>query len=252
MVTVDMRPPGLGTPLLEAVLARDAADRIQGVSRPEGQSPNSQERAHLVDLVQTSSFGVANRGLTVRSAHPKEARYASPAPRFPDEDEPDDEQPGVSIRPLSHHDLDAILGGLEADRDSLLAGTTANRPVVAPRVRATVGRPDASAEVAYQARRAVELAAWLRGLPWRATLILGVGVVVGLLAPRLGLLAGVAAAGIAGWVLRFAPPRRPGRGGAAPSGSAAPPACWAGWSGMAGRCCTTWPSQAPGPTSTTL
>src|SRR6266545_6716721 len=68
MVTVDMRPPGLGTPLLEAVLARDAADRIQGVSRPEGQAPNSQERAHLVDLLQTSSFGVGNRGLTVRSA----------------------------------------------------------------------------------------------------------------------------------------------------------------------------------------
>ena len=127
---------------------------------------------------------------------------ASPAGPLPFEDEPD-EQPGVSIRPLSHPDLDAILAHLEADRDSLLAGTSADRPVVAVRVRATVGRPGASAQTAYRARRAVELAGWLRGLPWRATLTLGVGVAAGLLTPRLGLLAGVAAAGVTGWGLRF-------------------------------------------------
>jgi hypothetical protein len=130
---------------------------------------------------------------------------ASPAARFPYE--PDDEQPGVSIRPLSHADLDAILAGLEDDSDSLLAGTPADRPVVAVRVRATVGRPGASAQAAYQARRAVELAGWLRGLPWRAALTLAVGGAAALFAPRLGLLVGVLAAGAAGWALRFRPSR---------------------------------------------
>jgi hypothetical protein len=126
---------------------------------------------------------------------------ASQAGPFPDD--PDDELPGVSIRPLSHHDLDALLAGLEDDRDSLLAGTTADRPVVALRVRATVGRPGASAHTAYQARRAGEFATWLRGLPWRLVVTLGIGVAAGLLALRLSLLAGVAATGLAGWALRF-------------------------------------------------
>ncbi len=126
---------------------------------------------------------------------------ASPAPRFPDE--PDNEQPGVSIRPLSHADLDAILAHLEDDRDSLLAGTAADRPVVAIRVRATVGRPGASAHAAYQSRRVVELTRWMRGLPWRAAATLASGTAVGLLAPRLSVLAGALAAGVAGWVLRF-------------------------------------------------
>jgi Nuclease-related domain len=129
---------------------------------------------------------------------------ASPAGPFPDEYEPDDdEQPGVSIRPLSHRDLDAILAHLEQDRDSLLAGTPADRPVVAVRVRATVGRPGASAHATYQTRRAGELAGWLRGLPWRLAVTLSAGAVAGLLTPRLGLLAGVGAAGVAGWAVRF-------------------------------------------------
>jgi hypothetical protein len=127
---------------------------------------------------------------------------ASPAPRFPDEPDEDD-QPGLTIRPLAHADLDAILGHLEDDRDSLLAGTAADRPMIAVRVRATVGRPGASAQAAYQARRAGELAGWLRGLPWRLVVTLGAGVAAALLVPRLGLLVGVAAAGVAGWVLRF-------------------------------------------------
>jgi hypothetical protein len=130
---------------------------------------------------------------------------ASPAPRFPDEYEPDDEQPGLTIRPLSHADLDAILAHVEQDRDSLLAGTPADRPVVAVRVRATVGRPGASAHAAYRQRRAVELAGWLRSLPWRAATTLGAGVAAALLTPRLGLLVGVAAVGLAGWALRFRP-----------------------------------------------
>jgi hypothetical protein len=71
------------------------------------------------------------------------------------------------------------------------------------RVRAGVGRPGASAHAAYQARRAGELAGWLRGLPWRLAVTLGAGAVAGLLTPRLGLLVGVAAAGAAGWAVRF-------------------------------------------------
>src|SRR6266511_2259047 len=128
---------------------------------------------------------------------------ASPAGQFPDEYEPDDDQPGLSIRPLSHADLDAILDDLQDDRDSLLAGTSADRPVVAVRVRAAVGRPGASAHAAYQARRASELAAWMRSLPWRAALTLGVGATTGLLAPRLSLLAGATATSLVGWALRF-------------------------------------------------
>jgi hypothetical protein len=129
---------------------------------------------------------------------------ASPAPPFPYEPD-DDEQPGVWIRPLSHADLDAILAEAGADRDSLLAGTHADRPVLALRVRATVGRPGASAQAGYQARRARELAGWLRGVPWRAALTLAAVMPAALLVPRLGLLAGVAAAGAAGWALRFRP-----------------------------------------------
>ena len=125
----------------------------------------------------------------------------SPAGPFPNE--PDDEQPGLSIRPLAHDDLDAILAHLDDDPDELLAGTGADRPVVAVRVRATVGRPGASAHAAYQRRRAVELAGWLRGLPWRLAVTLGVGVAAAPLAPRLSLLAGVAAASLAGWAMRF-------------------------------------------------
>jgi Nuclease-related domain len=72
-------------------------------------------------------------------------------------------------------------------------------------VRATIGRPGASAQAAYRQRRAGELAGWLHGLPWRAAAALGAGTAAGLLAPRLGLLAGALAAAVAGWALRFRP-----------------------------------------------
>jgi hypothetical protein len=148
---------------------------------------------------------------------------ASPAGRFPYGS--DDERPGVWIRPLSKDDLAAILAEAGADPDSLLAGTSADRPVLALRVRATVGRPGGSAEAAYQARRASELAGWRRGVPWRAAVTLAAGLAAWLLAPRLGLLAGLAAAGAAGWALRFRPSPEARRGGAAPLASAAPPGC---------------------------
>jgi hypothetical protein len=113
----------------------------------------------------------------------------------------DDEQPGVSIRPLSHADLAALLAHLDQrdqhhdqheDLDDDPAWPAMPTPVVAVRVRATVGRPGASAEAAYRRRRAAEWAAWTRTLPWRAAAVLAAGAGVGMLA----------AVGLA-WVLRF-------------------------------------------------
>src|SRR5688500_5245542 len=87
----------------------------------------------------------------------------------------DDEQPGVSIRPLRHRDLEALLAHLdhhEYDRDE---GRAAG-PVVAVRVRASVGRPGASAHAQYRRRRAAEGARWIRTLPWRVAAVLATGV----------------------------------------------------------------------------
>jgi Nuclease-related domain len=80
---------------------------------------------------------------------------------------------------------------------------------VAVRVRASVGRPGASAHAEYRRRRAAELAVWSRGLPWRAAAVLAAGLLAGLLATHLvpyltALAAVVAVAGLA-WQLRFRP-----------------------------------------------
>jgi Nuclease-related domain len=121
----------------------------------------------------------------------------------------DDEQRGMSIRPLSHADLAALLAHLHQhdhnqDLDDDPAGPA---PVVAVRVRATVGQPGASAQATYRRRRAAEWAAWTRTLPWRATTVLAAGAGIGLLAaevaPRLAGLAGLLAAAALAWVLRF-------------------------------------------------
>jgi Nuclease-related domain len=120
----------------------------------------------------------------------------------------EDDRPSGSVRPLSQADLQAILAHLtDDDPEELLAGTDADRPVVAVRVRASVGRPGGSAHSRWRELRATEWVAWARTLPWRVAVILGVGVgggVLGsLLAPRLGLVLGVLAAVAAGWGLRF-------------------------------------------------
>jgi len=113
------------------------------------------------------------------------------------------------VRPLSQADLQAILNHLGDDPDQLLASTGADRPVVAMRVRATVGRPGGSAQARWRQARAAEWAAWTRTLPWRMAATLGIGVGGGLLgsllAPRLGLAAAGVAASTAGWGLRFRP-----------------------------------------------
>jgi hypothetical protein len=124
----------------------------------------------------------------------------------------DDEQPGVSIRPLSHADLAALLARLDQhdpdqDLDDDPAWPDAPGPVVAVRVRATVGRPGASAHAAYRRHRAAEWAAWTRTLPRRAAAVLAAGAGIGLLAaqvaPRLAGPAGLLAAAGLAWVLRF-------------------------------------------------
>jgi Nuclease-related domain len=119
----------------------------------------------------------------------------------------DEDRPSGSVRPLSQADLQAILAHLAEDPDELQAGTGADRPVVAVRVRASVGRPGGSAHARWRRLRTAEWAAWIRTLPWRAAATLGIGAVGGLLgsllAPRLGLVLGGLAAVAAGWGLRF-------------------------------------------------
>jgi Nuclease-related domain len=121
----------------------------------------------------------------------------------------DHDRPSGSVRPLSPADLQAILAHLGDDPDQLLAGTGVDRPVVAVRVRATVGRPGGSAQAKWRQERALEWAAWTRTLPWRLAATLGIGVAGGLLGnplrPWLGLVLGVLAAVAAGWGLRFRP-----------------------------------------------
>jgi Nuclease-related domain len=109
----------------------------------------------------------------------------------------DQEQPGVSIRPLSPADLQALLAHLDHqdEKKRPLAGgeAAAGGPVVAVRVRASVGRPGASAHGEYRRRRAIDRDAWTRSLPWRAAAVLAIGLlawkVAAQLAPRLAPLA---------------------------------------------------------------
>jgi hypothetical protein len=134
---------------------------------------------------------------------------------FPWDDE-DDDQPGVSIRPLSQADLDQILAHLEHDQDL--------EPKPPPRFRSAArpaatsrpmplgsGRPGGSAQAEYQRRRAAELAAWARTLLWRVAALLGAGLAAFVAATLLSLPlparsgAAVAAVAVVGWRLRFRP-----------------------------------------------
>ena len=74
----------------------------------------------------------------------------------------DDDRPSGSVRPLSQADLQTILAHLTSDPDELLAGTGADWPVVAVRVRATVGRPGGSAQARWRRLRAAE---WVGATP---------------------------------------------------------------------------------------
>jgi hypothetical protein len=176
----------------------------------------------------------------------------------PDRDWPscDDDQPGVSIRPLSQADLAALLNQHHhEDRGDDLPGPGGPAPVLAVRVRASVGRPGASAHARYRRRRAIEWTAWTHSLPWRAAAILAGGLGAELLAaqllPPLAGLAGLLAAAILAGDCASGSPLTPWPGGAARSGSGAPPASWPRSSGAAGRSCMTWPSRVRRRTSIT-
>jgi hypothetical protein len=168
----------------------------------------------------------------------------------------DEDRPSGSVRPLSQADLQAILAHLNSDpdQDELLAGSGADRPVPAVRVRASVGRPGGSAQARWRQERAAEWANWTRTLPWRVAAILGAGAAGGvlgsLLAPRLGLVLGGLAALAAAGGCGSGPAETPSPGGVGRRGSGAPPDCSARWNGTAGRSCTTWPSHIARPTST--
>jgi Nuclease-related domain len=73
----------------------------------------------------------------------------------------------------------------------------------------SLGHPGRSARTHYRYRRAAELAAWIHSLPWRAPLVLAVGLAAGALAAQAGLpgagLAGLTVAVLVGWRLRFRP-----------------------------------------------
>jgi hypothetical protein len=141
----------------------------------------------------------------------------------------DDDRPSGSVRPLSQADLQAILAHLGDDPDQLLAGTGADRPVVAVRVWASVGRPGGSAQAAWRRLRAAEWAAWMRTLLWRLAATFaggaGGGVLGSLLAPRLSLVLGALAAVAGGWDCGSSPARRRSPGGAVRRGSDAPLGC---------------------------
>jgi len=152
----------------------------------------------------------------------------------------DDDRPSGSVRPLSQADLQAILAHLGDDPKQLLASTGADRPVVAVRVRATVGRPGGSAQAQWRRLRAAEWATWTRTPPWRVAATLGVavggGVLGRLLVPRLGLVVGALAAMAAGCGLRFKPSPDAVAWAAGDDRGAAhrPPALPAGAAGMGG------------------
>ena len=124
---------------------------------------------------------------------------ANPRPIPPDPDDLwpscDEQPPGISIRPLRHGDFQALLAHLhhhehDDEDEGLVAGPAGRRPatggpVVAVRVRASVGRPGASAQAEYRRRRAAERASWTHGLPWQAGTVLAVGIIAGLLAAQL-------------------------------------------------------------------
>jgi hypothetical protein len=151
---------------------------------------------------------------------------ARPQPTQPEPDDLwpacDEEPPGISIRPLSQGDLQALVAHLARDdrphdqdqEEGRVAGPAGRwpavvRPVVALRVRASVGRPGASAHAEYRRRCGVERAGWTHTLPWRVAAVLAGGVTAWLLGAQLapdlaGLLVVAVAAGL-GWRLRFRP-----------------------------------------------
>jgi hypothetical protein len=68
----------------------------------------------------------------------------------------DGDRPSGSVRPFRQADLQGILAHLNEGSEELLAGTSADQPVVAMRVRASVGRAGGSAHARWRRMRAAE------------------------------------------------------------------------------------------------
>jgi hypothetical protein len=134
---------------------------------------------------------------------------------------------GLSVRELSAEELQRFLDAHAGQPAQLLgSGWAALNPSGNPEgvpgtppagtaaasaepVTGSHGRPGRSALVEYRRRRGLELAAWTRSLAWRAPLVAGAGITGAVLAAQAGLpragLAGLAAAVLVGWRLRFRP-----------------------------------------------
>jgi hypothetical protein len=85
----------------------------------------------------------------------------------------------------------------------------ATLPVPAEPVTGSHGSAGRSALVEYRRRRTLERASWTRSLAWRVPLVAAAGLAADVLAAQAGLpragLAGLAAAALVGWRLRFRP-----------------------------------------------
>jgi hypothetical protein len=135
---------------------------------------------------------------------------------------------GLSVRALTAEELQRFLDAHHGQTAQLLGSgwaaldppghppwgspwtpPAATVPVVPPKVTGSLGSPGRSALAAYRRRRGEELAGWTRSLAWRAPLVAAAGVVGQGLVAQVGLphagLAGLMAAALVGWRLRFRP-----------------------------------------------
>jgi Nuclease-related domain len=134
---------------------------------------------------------------------------------------------GLTVQALTAEELQRFLDAHAGQPARLLGGGWAaldqpGHPLWGPRtppaaagaampaeVSGSHGSPGRSALVEYRRRRALELAAWTRSLAWRAPLVGAAGITGDVLAAQAGLpragLAGLAAAVLVGWRLRFRP-----------------------------------------------
>jgi hypothetical protein len=122
------------------------------------------------------------------------------------------QSPGLTVRPLTAEQARRLVDRWTRDPHTRPRVYTPTPPPQADgpaRPGASHGSPGASAHAQYRRQRAVEWAAWTRGLPWRLAAGLGAGLGAGLFGGLLGLPPGsraVAAALVTvgvGWRLRF-------------------------------------------------
>jgi len=177
---------------------------------------------------------------------------ASPRPwPFHDED-----RPSGSGRPLSPADLQAILAHLASDDpDQLLAGTNAIgrwwRSGCGPAWadRAAPPKPGGASNERLRGRPGPGPCPGESALFWGSVSVGESSAACS--RPGGGWSSGGLAVMAAGWGCGSSPAPTPSPGDGARPGSGAPPACWLRWSDRGGRSCTTGPSPAARPTSTT-